>query len=655
MLARFWKLIKKAAKAVVEFVKDVAKKATETVVSVVREIVTNLPAITFLTLASLSMTSIFSVIIKKIALPAIIDKAMIAPILSVLVVTGIVTFMNRIDSNNLMAKGLFRGLKSFQVLSPGIPSAFKTVWVRNAFQARRMFILLTMFVSKKISASDLIGMQIGRSVLKIGLSRVRRGVSDLHMIAQINSERTLPNDPVIRKLETRNKRMVRRMRVVYHDANKAGKHLDVHVGRTSLVYRIKGKPKIAFRNGILTEDARKELLNYLKGEIARNSRVAQNLDHSSEEAQCFWKVGENGINGYGSGTTRQLVAEGDVEIGRRIYAPLIDSHHGLYIHQLYQGEKNKAPICIFGTIDTKDMDFEDRLHLKLTRDLEVFKGKVDPSTAARKYDGASAYFVSDGKTVRLFSPRVSSVTGKRIEYTWKAPEIEKTAIPGRPVGIGEFLIWKRNWLGKLLNEFGIRGPEGIAWNYLTSNQIGGVLNANQVRPRDLLPELRLYRVDSWVTSDNRRQPVSDLSFDENRAIQKSISRHNPLFIKVVDLHPPEQVEGWEGIVGVPHGHSINKGVKLIFTGGINDWLVVKNNMHVNDRGNVEGAILFRSLDSGKEFNLGPGQIGDRKFTNTLISLGDRLNGAVAKVESKRGHEGRSSRFAGWHLDKGVAV
>jgi len=641
------------------FIKKVFKKAVDVVVSTFKKAVKSAPAVAFMTVASIGFTAIIRPIVKMIRIPAFINSARIAPAIGFIIVISLVVFMHRADPQDQLSHNLYEGIPVFIMVNPGLAGVFKVQWIKGIFKVRKWSHIAMRVATKKESLSDVIGKELGKSFLNIGTSRVRRVVFRWNMMAQIDSDRTLPDDPIIKELETKNKRRIRRLRVVYHDASKAGKHLDVHVGRTSFVYRISGKPvesEIKYNSkGELTENAKKALMDHLRSEIASNARVAQNLDHSPEDAACSWRVGEAGLVGYGSGNTRQVVSEGDIEIGRRIYAPLIDPYHGLYIHQLYPGSDKKAPICIFGTIDAKDMDFEDRLSLRMTRNLEAFKGKIDPSTVSRKYDGASAYFVSDGKTLRMFSPRVSSVTGKRIEYTWKAPEIEQTAIPEKPVGIGEFLIWKRTLLGNILKEFGIRGPEGLAWNYLSSNQIGGILNENKIRPQDTMPEIRLYRVDSWTDGTHRRRSTNEMPFSENRLLQMAISRYNPQFVKVVDLCNVQHNENWEGLVGVSHGHSINKGMKLVFSGGSNDWRVIGNNLQLNERGNVEGAVRFKSLESGKEFNLGPGQMGDHAFNKELIGLGDRLVGSVAKVESKRGHEGRASQFKEWHLDKGISI
>ena len=553
--------------------------------------------------------------------------------------------------------GLSRGARVFSILSPGLPSVFKLKWIKALFAVKS--------IAKQLyhgnTADEICGSILAGAVLSRATKEPKRLLKKAHMAAQIRGKRTLMNPYVLEFEKDRNGRIIRKAKMMLHDANKAKKHIDLHLGRTSLIYRITGKAvekKIKYNNkGELTEDAKKALMKHVRNEVASHARVAQNLDHSKGNAALSWLVGEKAIEGYGSGVTRQVVAEGDIELyhhsvdsSMHIYAPFINPNQGLYLYQIYPGTDTGTPICILGNLIPRDLKFDDRLHLKLIQpeDLAKFKEKCNLTTVTRKYDGASTHFWSNGQGFKFFSPRMSKETGHRIEYTYKVPELAEKGHASQPVGMGELMFYRKTQLGTLLELFGLRGPEKLAWNYIPASQIGGILNGQSVRPKDIYPELRLYRIDR-----HSGVRTGDLPFFDNRVLQKNVAMVNPRFIKVVGLCHPKQVKGWEGLVGVPDGTSVNQGYKLKWWGDEYDWKVTKNELKLNERGNIEGVLWFRSLDSGKEFKLGPGQIGSFDENMRLLGMQGKAIGLVAKIHGREGHEGRAAKLVAWHMDKGI--
>lgn len=344
-----------------------------------------------------------------------------------------------------------------------------------------------------------------------------------------------------------------------------------------------------------------------------------------------------------------------VRTSEHVYAPLITGVQATYLYQIYPGnEERKTPILIWGKLKPITLNFKDRLHLTLIQpeELDKFQGRIDVGTNTRKYDGASTHFHSNtGQGFKFFSPRISKETGHNVEYTYKIPELAERGHPSKPVGMGELLFWKRTPIGILLKEWDIRGPEFIAWKYLSASEIGGILNSHAVRPREVYPELRIYRLDRWHGQD-----VYGLPFWENRNLQISLSSYiNSPYMRVVDLAKPirnRQSERWEGFVGVPEGLSVNDGLKLKWWGDANDWEVISNELSLSEKGNVQGVIWFKSLESDKEFKLGPGQIGSFDACMSLLEHGNRAIGMVAKVHGRQGHEGRAAKIVDWHMDKG---
>lgn len=418
-------------------------------------------------------------------------------------------------------------------------------------------------------------------------------------------------------------RQVQNMVVVFHDADRAGRHIDVHIGNVSFVVRIPndqaGIVQVG-RKGLLTKASQKSILGFLRDHIAAGKHIPQNLDHSPTNARMQWKSGGKGIDGYGAGKIRQVILEEPVEVfstdgeTSKIYAPSLNKDFNLYFHRL-------GKTVAVGPMKGDPPALKPKLSLKMVDDLDAFLKKVDPNTLTLKEDAAAAYIVETPKGSTIWSPRISKETGRRIEYTGKVPEL--AAMRGNFIGIGELKF---------------RRPDG---SYLNSSETGGVLNSDKIRPHDLKPELFLYRADKIDGQD-----VSNLGFFSNREIQEGQTND---FIKLVKLVSPDCNEG-EGLVGVAPGGSINDGFKKKWSADPDDWEVIRNDLRYGPTGRTAGTVRFRSHSSGREFKLGPGQIGTEKRVKEWMS-DNNLVGRVAKVMSRRGHEGRAARFVEWHTDK----
>lgn len=435
--------------------------------------------------------------------------------------------------------------------------------------------------------------------------------------------------------------------VIFHDANKAKMHLDVHFSNgTSFIVRVSGKPvesEVKYNNkGQLTQNAKKALMKHLRAEIAASARVPQNYDHNPEEAHMTWNLNDGPADGeYGSGPARQLVAEDDVYVlhvkGRggktaEMYAPILNPHAMVYTHKLYSGNGKSAPIVIMGSKKTNPPKLYDRLKLKYIpggkKAIETYKDKIDPSTNTEKIDGAACHVVVTPKGTRVYSHRVSKTTGTNIEYTGKIPEIANLKGTGWQ-GMGEMAFYKN---GKRMK----------------SGEIAGILNSDKLRPEGVTARIHLYRADKVGSTE-----VFNYDFWLNRALQERIASRCDV-LEVVPLVDVEHVKGTEGLVGVPHGESVNKGIKIKWDGNTNDWRIDKIGFHIGPKGSMAGYVTCTSLESGKEFKLGPGMIGDVETCLDFMNNPEDYIGRVAKVASKEGHEGRSAKWTGeWHTDKGT--
>ena len=523
----------------------------------------------------------------------------------------------------------------------------------------------------------------------------------------------------------------KKMIIVFHDAFKAGPHVDVHIvngsqgsrnnskrnsdsgswnnskrnsdsgswnnskrnsdsasrnqskkdsdSGLSMIYRVKPDlyEKLRYNNnGLLTEDSKKKIIDHIKTEIANGSRVPQNLDHTLTDARQSWAGGSEetqrdaqGNLLYGAGKTRQVILEADVDVFKagkdspiEMFAPALNPHRSMYIYKLYGGKpesQNPTPILIWGNKKPQPPVVEDRLHLKMIQPKDSKKlAQINTETSTAKYDGASCYVSIGSKGTTVWSPRISKRTGDRIEYTFKLDGIGNITSDEPIVGMGELLFLREDGSGSW-----------IPWNrkqssYLSAAEIGGILNSQSVLPEDLTPEIRLYRIDKVGRKNTR-----SLDFWENRALQERTASLDPTGkLKVVELMTLEEArkKGFEGIISVPEHGTVDDGFKVKFHQDPDDWIIDSINFYPGasakfDKdgnqisGGQAGVVWCTSLESGKKFKLGPGQMGNRQLTDDMEANPGDYEGRVIKVVSRHGHEGRAAKVLGFHLDKGTAI
>lgn len=435
--------------------------------------------------------------------------------------------------------------------------------------------------------------------------------------------------------------------VVFHDADKAGAHLDIHFENgVSFIRRVKPHvySKLRYgKDGSLTIDSKKSLMAFLDDEINNNTRTPQNIDHKwgSETHYLWMKRDDSRIadGSYGAGNTRQIVSEGEVEVikvsGEKgqtatLYMPDLDPHRLVYLHHLYPGTDKRAPIAIIGKTIKTAPKLDDKLHLKLVNDLDTFKDKVGVGTTTIKYDGASAIIVSDKDSAVPFSPRVSKKTGEHINYLGKVPETAKIHTDKRWIVRGELMFQDK---GK----------------FIPAHEVGGILNSHSLRPRRLSPAIYIYRVEM---ADGVKTPK--LTYEQNRNLLKEYRKLNPQLLhlpKELKHDEIDRVSNIEGFVGIPDGCSLDDGFKFKFLGDENDWKVTNIQLEEGRTGRTAGIVHFVSLESGKEFKLGPGQLGSEEFVRDIMARPDDYIDKVYKVSSRLGHEGRASKLVCEHMDK----
>ena len=542
---------------------------------------------------------------------------------------------------NYITRGLLNAGDSYSLISPYWGDAIALKWVARILRAKR----ITDKVIPVIKGTESPGTAVGNYLANKAISKSAGALFNNALNRATNTSHL-----VFAKRSWFDKRGNINVVFVYHDAYKASKHIDIHFSNgTSFIIRVSGKPVEKLikynNNGELTQSSKDALLEHVHQEVKGNSRVPQNLDHNTSEAKISWLKDQGPKEGYGSGQTRQVILETKAVIfklaegkGRttELWIPDIDPNNNMYIHNLYSGDSNRAPIVIWGMMKSKaPKQFEDRLHLKLYQlnEIDKFRNDSDAASITTKYDGASCYVVTTKEGTTVWSPRVSKTTGERIEYTPKLWELAESTDKNRPVGMGE-LLFRKTYLHGL-----------IKGGYLPAAEIGGILNKNAVRPDNIIPEIRMYRVDKW-----NGKKVSDLPFFDNRKLQTKMTSNSEI-LDVVEFSPLKHIKGNEGLVAVPSGKSINEGYKIKWLQDPDDWVITDVDLKLSDKGNPSGVVWFKSLESGKEFKLGPGQLGNLDSNMDIINNPDKYIGRVAKVVSREGHEGRAAKLIDWHIDK----
>src|SRR5690606_4602867 len=111
-------------------------------------------------------------------------------------------------------------------------------------------------------------------------------------------------------------------------------------------------------------------------------------------------------------------------------------------------------------------------------------------------------------------------------------------------------------------------------------------------------------------------------------------------LEVVELMDPERAlaSGYEGIVAVPEGGSVNDGFKMKWCQDANDWRIDEVDFRPGEKGGVAGVVYCTSMESGKTFKLGPSAVGNQELTREMMANPHDYQGSVLKVQSRNGHE-----------------
>jgi len=428
-----------------------------------------------------------------------------------------------------------------------------------------------------------------------------------------------------------------RMVIVYHDANKAGRHVDIHIGRLSIVKRLPDDFKLSFnKRGWLTEVSKDRIIELVAAEFKGRARLAQNLDHSPDDARYEWHGEKNGPTGYGSGPIREVISDEPVYIwngenATHISAPHIVNNKELYVYQLYPGDKTKAPIMSLGVKEPEDISLDDRLHLKFDHDMDTFINAIGPDGDYRvKYDGSSCYMVATPEGTRVYSPRLSAEDGKRIEYTSKLPGVERIAPKHKTIAMGELLFTDR------------RG------RYISSADQGGLLNRKAMPPNELKWEIRVYRMDSV---DGKK--VLGMPQDKSIELISKLCAEDPGHLKTPEAVPFTDIgktKDIEGIVGVAKGQPITEGRKLKWRQEHQDGTIKSVEFGHGPNGGITGVVTYADDKTGKEYKTSSGM--SHELKEAMMSDPAAMKGVVMKLRGFKGHPGRAAVFTGFHQEKG---
>lgn len=442
--------------------------------------------------------------------------------------------------------------------------------------------------------------------------------------------------------------------VVFHDADKAGPHIETYIEWKGQAYNTGVKrlnaeraSHIKYNNkGELTNDTKVYLLGLLREEYegeGRGSFLGQSTDHKPSEARESW-TNRNPLyqGGYGSGKSRTVLADDTIQIwklGNTIegYDPLLSKHKDFYVHKIF--DKGRTPVLKVGLKERGDIQVEDRLHLKShvgKENYDRFKKQVGDGIITLKEDGASFHFRVDRHGFRAYSPRISKETGQRISYTHKLGDIRHVKHDHPIQGMGELLF-----IDTRTNR------------ELKAHEVGGLLNQDNPIPQYYKPRLILYRIDRV----DRKGVIHESYIDNLRRIKTLTSMLDDDRIEgpsVLDWETAlKDSKHHEGLVGVPADSPISDGHKFKPRSDSYDWEVTKVELEPGNKGGIAGVVWFKN-SGGKEYKIGASSMGNKTDALDIMNNPKKYVGRVAKIECFQGHEGRAAKFIEWHMDKGSA-
>lgn len=440
--------------------------------------------------------------------------------------------------------------------------------------------------------------------------------------------------------------------IVYHEADKAGPHVESYIEIDGTAYNIGVKrltPEMCKNisknyNNELTLKSKEYILNLIRKEYENGAWLAQTTDHTPDESKYTWLTRKDSVIGYGAGATRQIVSECKISIFKtgntiEFFDWDLSNNKSCYIFGLMQpNDRRNSRILKLGLKKITHKQFKERLHLKPhigKESFNKFKEKVGiDGIITLKEDGASCYFETTKNGTNVFSPRISKVTGERIIYNNKINDIIHVKYDQNISGMGELTFVKGN---RILN----------------ANETAGILNSNSPIPDKVTPRIVIYRIDKIGHVD-----VHDLSYNENLALitrfVNSCNNNKIQAPKIVSWNKALEVATkHEGLVGIPQGHSILDGYKFKPRHDEFDWTVTGIDLKPGDKGGIAGVVWFKS-ESGKQFKIGASSMGNREVATDIMNNPDKYIGRVAKISSYKGHEGRAPRFVIWHEAKGEA-
>jgi len=441
--------------------------------------------------------------------------------------------------------------------------------------------------------------------------------------------------------------------IVYHEADKAGPHIEsyITIGNTSYNIGVKRLTKEMFANvkknsdRTLTNKTKEYLIGILINEYKNGAWLAQTTDHTPDEAKSNWlSRGSSPTKGYGNGESRHILSTDRIALfktGTKIeyYDPVLSEGISSRISYIFSiiGDDKKGRILKLGFKKPDHKEFKDRLHLKPhigNESFEKFRERTgEDGIVTIKEDGASCYFEITKKGMNIFSPRISKKTGDRIVYNNKVKDIIHLKSNKNISGMGE-LVFQKN--GKTLN----------------AHEIGGLLNSHSVIDDNIEPRITIYRLDRIG-----RENIHNISYKENltliRRLVDSLNNKRIVAPTTVEWKDAQAIaNNCEGLVGIPKDASILDGLKFKPRHDTFDWTVIDVDLKSGDKGGIAGVVWFKS-ESNKIFKIGASSMGNREEATDIMNNPDKYIGRVAKISSYKGHEGRAPRFVDWHEGKGA--
>lgn len=438
--------------------------------------------------------------------------------------------------------------------------------------------------------------------------------------------------------------------IVYHEAGR--KHIEMYlvingqahnVGVKNLTEEMIANVK-KNSDGHLTNKSKDYLIDIFRTEFKNRAWLAQTTDHKPSEARQQWfNSPDKPGSYYGAGPMREVILDSKVDLfktGNSIEWRdwQLNPHEDAYVFCIMdRGPRRNNNIFSLGFKKIDAHSVEDKLHLKGfigEEEFPKFHAHTKDGIITVKYDGASTYFRTGPEGTYFWSPRISKVTGERLNYNAKVGDLRHIKTRSKIHGMGELLYVDKK-TGRVLK----------------AHEVGGVLNSDKPVPEHLKPIIHIYRIDKV----NRKKTTGETYAENLSRINKLVEQIDDDRIRAPEIVDPKDslatAKMGEGLVGIPRGRSIFEGAKFKHRSETQDGIITKVDFRHGDKGGIEGVVWYKDDKTGLIHKTSSGFTHAQKIH--MMENPSKYEGVVMVLAHYPGHAARAATFSRFHDSKGI--